>query len=626
MRCSEWARRHFHLSPESSSVEGPFDPWPWQVAILDCMGNDSIRSVTWRKSARIGYTKCLTAATGYFHHHKRRNVLIYQPTDDDAKRFCKQTIDPMLRDVAVLSDLLSTDARHTLQAKSFLGSVLNIEGGKSANNYRSFTKDVLIFDELDAFEADIEGEGDPVSLGQKRIRDSSFPKDITGTTPTIDGQSLIQKRENEADLVFRFKVRCIHCGERQHYEWGGPDVPHGFKWHDGDADSTCYVCRECAGLWFYSDAWQLMEGGRWETECGHWIDAESNLRGPDGELEDWPRHIAFVCWAAMSLLFPWPEMVYEFLDAKGDVEKLKTFTNTTLGEYWREEVVSVEPDPLYNRREPYTLAPEAVRLVTVGVDVQVDRLEYELVGWGPEEESWGLGYRVIPGEPTKADVWNVLLAEVREHIETADGRRLKPRVMCVDSGYLAEEVYAFCRRAGIRFAIPVKGSSLMGQPIQNMPRKPSREKRVYITPVGTDNAKETIYRRLMLERPGPGYCHFPESDEYSEEYFAQLTGEEKRPVRRQGRKVLAFQQAYSSVEALDCRVYALAAAKIAQDVYRVRLGATVAKLPTPGGPPDDDPPPGAPAKRQDQPTTKAPRPAAKWVQRPRRRGGWMKRR
>lgn len=587
MRCSEWAAKHFWLSPESSATEGEFDPWPYQVAILDCMGNDDIRKVTFRKSARIGYTKMLTAATGYFHHHKRRNVVIYQPTDSDAKEFCKDTIDPMVRDCSVIRDLMRSSGKNnkenTLQTKYFLGSSLHIRGGTSANNYRRLTKDVVIYDELDGFDSDIEGEGNPTSLGDKRVNDSSFPKSIRGTTPTVHGQSLIQHSEEEADLVFRFGVECLHCQERQAFEWGGPDVPHGFKWTGDDPESTHYVCRSCYGHWHYSDIWALQETGRWESEDGHWIDEESNLRSPEGVVIEWPRHVAFVLWSAYSLTFPWPDMVYEFLDAKDDPESLKTFVNTTLGEWWKETITQVEADPLYARREPYRAPPVETRLVTFGADVQVDRIEVEFVGWGSGEESWSLDYVVLPGDTQKPEVWAALAREIRRTFRDADGRELRARCGCVDSGYLPDEVYKFSRDNGVLFAIPIKGASVPGKPVARMPRGMHKEHRVYLTEVGSDTAKEVIYRRLLMEHPGKGFMHYPNTTAYDEEYFRQLTGEEKRPVKRQGRKVMAFQQAYANVEALDCRVYALAAARIAQDRLRVDLDRATT-VPSSGSP------------------------------------------
>ncbi len=577
------------------------------------MGNDDIRTVTFLKSARIGYTKLVAAVTGYFHHHKRRNVVIYQPTDDDAKEFCKDTIDPMVRDCPAIAELMSSSSKNnkenTLHTKYFLGSSLHIRGGKSANNYRRLTKDVVIYDELDGFESDVDGEGSPTSLGDKRIQDSSFPKSIRGTTPTVHGQSLIQVSQEEADLEFRFGVCCIHCGERQHFEWGGKESDFGFKWEDGDPETTHYVCRHCHGEWIYADAEQLQASGRWEAG-GYYIDDLSQLRDMEtDELVEWPRHVCFVIWGAYSMTFPWPDMVYEFVAAKDDPDKLKTFVNTTLGQLWRDASVVVDADPLMARRESYRAVPAEARVITFGADVQTDRIEVEFCAWGPGEESWSLDHVILPGDTQKPDVWAALEREVKRTFKTEDGRAMKCRVGCVDSGYLPDEVYKFCRKNGLLFAIPVKGSSVAGRPIANMPRRPHLEHRVYLTEVGTDTAKETIYRRLMMQAPGRGYVHFPDSEAFDEEYFRQLTGEEKRAVKRQGRRVMAFQQTYARVEALDCKVYNLVAVRIAQQRLRVNLEAVV-QLPPPN-PTEPNAPASAPQNQRTQPV--------------RRQSGWMSR-
>lgn len=577
MRCSEWARKHFWLSAESSGsgTEGPFDPWPHQTAILDCMGSDEISVVTFRKSAGIGYTKMLSAAVGYYHHHKKRNTLIYQPTDQDAKEFCKDTIDPLIRDSRVMADLMSGSGKNakenTLQTKYFLGSALHIRGGTSANNYRRLRKDVVVYDELDGFDVDIEGEGDPVSLGDKRVRDSAFPKSIRGTTPTTVGRSNIEKSEADADLTFEFFVQCPECDHFQPLEWGGKDVEHGIKWDDADPDSAHYVCRACLDEWDYSLLPSLLDGGQWETKDGFWIDENSELMDPAGNPHKWPEHVAFLIWSAYSLTFPWSLIVREFLAASNDPVLLKTFVNTTLGQYWKDTITQVEADPLLERRENYSLVPDDVIAITFGADVQVDRIECEFVGWGVGEESWSIDYQIIPGDPTRQDVWNRFQNLITREFETESGELIKPVLGCVDSGFLTEEVYAFSRRAGVRFAIPIKGQSMANKPIAAFPRKLSRDKRVYLTPVGTDNAKDVIYRRLLIDQPGPGFCHYPNRDVYDAEFFAQLTGEEKRAVVRQGRRTLAFMQSYANVEVLDCRVYALAAVKIAQDRFGLKL-------------------------------------------------------
>ena len=622
LRCSKWADEHFYLSPESSGsgTEGTFTAWPTQTAILDCMGSDRIPVVTFRKSAGIGYTKMLTAALGYFHHHKKRNTLTFQPTDEDAREFCKDTIDPMNRDVDVMGDLLRRSGKNnkenTLQTKHYLGSVLHVRGGTSANNYRRLRKDVVVYDELDGFDEDVQGEGDPVTLGDKRVRDSAYPKSIRGTTPTVWNKSQIQKSEESADVVLRYYVTCPECGHEQYFKWGGKDsktdeiVPYGFKWHDNDSATTHYVCENCYDQWVYADLEGLLEGGRWMSEDGIWIDTDPELdeivfRDANDRPVEYPYHVAFVTWAAYSLTFPWPVIVREFIDAAGDPVELKTWVNTTKGEYWKETVSSIEADPLYERREEYNTTdaiPNEIREITIGIDIGGDNVEYEIDGWGAGEENWALEYGVKIGDPTELQFWKELSKELKQkRYKRQDGRVLRIRIGIIDASYLTTEATKFSIIAGIKWIMPGRGQSQMGKPICVMPKRPN-DNRVYMCQLGVDNAKETLYKRLTLEEPGPGYCHYPlKEEEFGEEYFYQLAGEEKRPAVKDGRKVLRFQQVASRVEALDCKVYNLAAIKILQSRFGVNLDVAGRPAPKPPEPPPDGEPPRPTRPRDDTP-------------------------
>lgn len=100
---SQWADKHFYLSAESSYTEGTWETIPFQKAIMDCISNDDIRTVDFIKSARVGYTKMILAALGYFHEHKKRNTVLFQPTEPDAEDFSLTELTPMLRDVDVMA-------------------------------------------------------------------------------------------------------------------------------------------------------------------------------------------------------------------------------------------------------------------------------------------------------------------------------------------------------------------------------------------------------------------------------------------------------------------------------------------------------------------------------------------
>jgi phage terminase large subunit GpA-like protein len=225
---------------------------------------------------------------------------------------------------------------------------------------------------------------------------------------------------------------------------------------------------------------------------------------------------------------------------------------------------------LYNRREDWVEVPEGVSLLTIGADCQDNRVEWEVVGWGDGEESWSIDYQVRFGDLTKADFWKMIARDMKRTYARKDGYIFNPMIACIDSGgHFTDEVYEFSRVHGSTFFIPVKGSSLKGKPIADYPRKMNK-KRVRLTMVGTDTAKDVIYSRLELQDKGPGYSHFPQ--ERNTDYFQQLTAEKK--IMRYVKGFPVYDYVLTSGtrnEALDCRVYAFAGVRILQQYFGQQL-------------------------------------------------------
>ena len=254
-------------------------------------------------------------------------------------------------------------------------------------------------------------------------------------------------------------------------------------------------------------------------------------------------------------------MAIDFLRAKALPETLKTWVNTSLGEPWEEDGETLDADILQQRKESWgDDAPEPVVLVTAGVDVQGDRLEIEVKGWGIGEECWSLDYRVIYGDPAQDTVWQELDAYLLKPIRSKLGVQLNIACACVDSGgHHTQMVYEFCSKRAVRGVFAVKGLSQSAKPLIGRPSRNNRYKmRLY--PIGTDTAKEVIYSRLRVTEPGPGYFHFPL--ERDREYFLQLTGEKQVVRFTKGVAKREWIKTRSRNEALDCTVYALAAFKL----------------------------------------------------------------
>lgn len=573
---AEWAGKHFYLSAESSYVEQRWQAWPFQRAIMACLSNDDIVEVDLQKSARVGYTKFLLAFIAYNAEHKRRNQAIWQPTDDDRDEFVKGEVDPMLRDVAAMRRVFPAYlARHkdnTLQMKRFLGSTLHMRGGKAAKNYRRISVDVGLFDEVDAFDNDVEKEGDPVTLGAKRVEGATFPKIVCGSTPKLKGFSLIEGRVQLADKRFVFVIPCPHCDEPHPITWGGKDEPHGFKFDRNDPDSVRHLCPHCAALITQGDYLNAWERGHWRADDGTTIDHAGVFRDAAGTIIPPSRHIAFVdLWTAYSPAASWPAIVRDFIAAhekmqEGDPSKMKTFFNTTLARTWEGEIEKTDADELKARAEPFALGlvPRGCLLLLCGVDTQDNRFEAHVWGFGRGGEMWTIHHHVIFGNPdedaTQQELEQYLFESRFRHVAGTD---MQIHATAIDSGgHNTQAVYDFARRHGVRRVFAIKGRSGAEKHIKDGAgpvdidwRGRKRKRGVILWHIGTNHAKDLFHSRLQITKPGPGYVHL--SKELSDEWFRQLAGEVRATRTTATGSQSRWAPIRKRVEALDCTVYAV---------------------------------------------------------------------
>ncbi|PTQ70362.1 phage terminase large subunit family protein [Pseudomonas sp. GV071] len=595
MTAVEWAEDEedgFYMSAESSYNEGKWKTAPFQIAILNAMGNDLIRVVNFVKSARIGYTKMLMANVGYKIQHKRRNVLMWSPTDPDAEAISKSHVNGLIRDVPSLFALAPWYGRkhshNTLDTKVFANRrTLWTLGGKAARNYREKSADEVIYDELSKFDADIEGEGSPTFLGDQRLRGAVYPKSTRGSTPGTEGSCQVTKAADESPRRMRYHIPCPHCHHEQVLKWGGKDCAHGLKWLSNElneATAAWYACESehCGATFEHHEMVKASQQGRWICEVtGIWTRDAMTWFGPDDQPIKTPRSVSFYCWAIYSTWTGWLELVDEWLKVKGDREKLKTFTNTILGEVWIEDQSErMEWETLYGRREiyPHTdYVPECVLGIFVGIDTQDDRYEIRHWGFGVGEEAWLLRTSILTGDPASGELRRKVGLELNREFKRPDGTPMRVVRACWDAGgHYSDEVAEESIKHGVRWVVPVFGASTYGKPIANFPRR--RKNKIYKTEVGTDNAKELIYGRLNIVVPQPwvstpGCIHFPLIDWCDEDELKQITAERKKPVMVKGKREMRWDAAGRRNEALDCLVYALAALRISQTRFGFDLDA-----------------------------------------------------
>lgn len=557
---SEWAAQKMILSGEYSASRGAFHAFPYQVDIQDAMTDPRNKRVVVMKSARVGYSQCLQNGIGYYIEHDPSQILLVQPRESDAEDHSKTWIAPALRDVpalaAVVGSAKSRDGSQTILAKRFInGAGLKLIGADSPGGFRRITVRVVLFDEVDGYAVGGAGsEGDQISLGIKRSETFWNRVIVIGSTPTVKGESRIEKEWRATDMR-RYFVPCPHCGAFQVLEWGDEHTVHGIKWRRTEEGryipgSAYYGCiKGCVIEEHHKE--QMVRLGQWR--------ATAEFYGYAG----------FHIWSAYSL-FPnagWSMLVEEWLRVHKDPLQRQTFVNLVLGEPYEDKGDNpLAEGRLLARCERWAgEVPEQVGVLTAGVDFQADRCEVHVVGWGENEESWSVAYDIIEGDPESKALWSQLDEYLLQTFARADGRGLEIAAACLDSGGQeghAQRVYEFAKARLGRRVWAIKGEAArMGQrsPVWPTKRPSSRTKSTFRPVIiGVNTAKDVILTRLHLEQPGPGYMHFPAGRDLA--WFSQLIAE--RSVRKEahGQRFRVWELPPGRAnEALDTTVYAYAA-------------------------------------------------------------------
>lgn len=560
---SEWAERNRMLSSKGSAEPGPWrnSRTPYLAEIMDCLSpSHPAQRVVFMKGAQVGATESGNNWIGYVIQHAPGPMLTVQPTVELAKRFSRQRIEPLLEETPSLRGLVAAarerDSGNTMLSKDFAGGQLVLTGANSAVGLRSMSARYLFMDEVDAYPGDVEGEGDPIALASARARTfGRRKKEYLVSTPTIEGASRIE-REYLASDQRRFFLPCPHCGAMQWLQF------ERLRWEKGRPETAAYVCAECdVPIEERHKTWML-GAGEWrptaEAQAAHVVGFHiSSLYSPVGWLS-------------------WEQIARDWEAAQGKDQAIKTFKNTVLGVTWQEQGDAPEWQRLYDRRETWSpgTVPAGGLLLTAGVDVQRDRLEASVWAWGRDKQSWLVDHRVIAGNPAQAAVWASLAEMLDEQWRHEGGGGMGLSLMAVDSGdgMTTAEVYAFARRHGPR-VIAIKGQDALRQAV-GAPAKTELRQRgtrlggMKVWPVGSSYLKGETYGWLKLDAPtlesgaafAAGYVHLP-VHVAGEEYCRQLTAEQL-VVRasRNGFKRMEWVKTRERNEALDCRVYARAAA------------------------------------------------------------------
>ena len=603
---SQWADEHRALSEVASAEPGRWRTarTPYLREIMDALSpSHPVERVVVMKGAQIGGTECGNNWIGYVIHRVPGPMLMVQPTVEIAKRVSKQRIAPMIEATSVLRERVaesrSRDSGNTVQVKEFEGGVLIITGANSGAGLRSMPIRFLFMDEVDEYPGDVDGQGDPVALAEKRTATFSRRKILLTSTPTTKGLSRIEREYLESDQR-RYFVPCPLCGHMDYLLWRGADHHH-IEWDETHPETAHMLCGGCGGRVDERCKTEMLERGEWRPTAGHVGRTAgyhlSALYSPLG-------------WKS------WSQCASEFLQAKEDPFRLKTWVNTVLGETWEERGDSVATGSLLARLERYPAeVPTGVGVLVAAVDVQGDRLEAVVKGYGAGEESWLIAFTQLHGDPACEAVWFELDKFLGQTFDHESGQKLRVECTVVDSGGAhTEHVYRYTRARLAKRVFPIKGGSVAGRPLVERPSRHNRYN-VPLYVLCVDTGKDMVFSRLRISSVGPGFMHLP--DWVDEEYLAQLTAEKaiRKYVKGRG-AVREWIKLRDRNEALDLEVYALAALHVLGQPFVRGLAARAAKFATPtlglaeAEPREATPPP---------PSSRAPRRVGGWV------GNWRKR-
>lgn len=558
-----WSDKYRILSTKTSSEPGRWntDRVPFQREVMRAISDKRTEKVVMMYGAQLSKTEILMNTFGFYADYDPAPIMFLMPTKDMAQDFSSTRLNDMILSTPQLRNKIieSDNSRDTKRQKEFAGGYIVLTGSNSAAELSSRPIRILLADEIDRFPSNVKGEGDPLNLAIERTKTFWNKKIVLTSTPTIKGGSRVEL-EYENSTKEEYYVPCPKCGEMQTLKWRNimfEDVTH-----------KCEKCLETSSEYEWK---RNLIKGEWRAHNSE-VD-RFQVRG---------FHISEL----YSPFSKWSSIINKFKAAKGDEQLMKVFVNTALGECWEEKVERFNFEEIQARAEDYgeylnhedgtyeeVEIPDRVNVLTAGVDVQDNRLEVEIVGWAKGEESWGIYYKVIMGNPALPYVWNELDQVLMKDYSYQNGEKIRVACACIDTGgHHTDDVYRYVKAREQLNIFGIKGSGEAGRPLISRPSK-NNKGGISLFVLGVNTGKDTIMSNLKVKEPGAKYMHYPNDPKrgYDEVYFKGLTSEIKVVTFSKGQAKIEWKTVGDKRnEPLDIRNYAQAALRIANPDLDIR--------------------------------------------------------
>jgi phage terminase large subunit GpA-like protein len=514
---SKWMAANL-VVPDGPRAGGRWDPLltPYVAEIVDCLGPETPHNmVAVRKSAQTGVSVAAIGLTFAYIAGAPARIGYAVPTIDALQEFNREKLQPAIagrrRSEGTIRAQTSRSATgSTTGTKSFPGGSLRLINANSAPDLRSKTLKIGVGDEVDEWEDDLDGQGDPWDLLKARFIAFHATGDwklLALSTPTIapnvngDGGSRIEALFRAGDQRF-WHVDCPGCGAAIVLEF------KQLQFERKPPHKAFYAAQCCGHVIEHFEKATLVR-------CGRFI-----ATNPDG------LYPSFHVDALISQITTWDKIAEEWVGAQGKERKEKSFYNLWLGLPY--EVRGDAPDyqRLMERREDYpeNIIPPLGLILVVGADVQHNGIWVEIVVYAPDKQSWCISKRFLEGDTTDptSGAFADLAKVYEENFQDSWGQPRKIDGMAVDAGDggRANQVYLFCRgrhKAHAVKGMPGWGRAPIGTPTQVGIRVKGNvvRGRTMLWPVGTWDLKAEFYADLRKdgkrdgqEQDPPGYCHF----------------------------------------------------------------------------------------------------------------------
>lgn len=561
---TEWAEKHRILSSKRSSMPGNFRAWPFQREPMDvCSPHDPTQRIVLMCAVQILKTTVIENLIGCFVQHDPCPIIVWQPREDDVQYFSKTGIDPMFQECPSLRGLVavkkSRDSGYTINEKQFIGGSLTILGSQEPANFQMRTARVGWVDEIDRAPRMFKGEGSLLAIALNRTANYRDTRKFgVSSTPTLEGDSPIADAYAESDQR-RFFVPCPFCNHYQVLVWSSDHAPWptegGVVWGDGvapdDAHYRCESCRELIPNWRKS----------WMLDRGEW-----RKGNPKSKIAGF--HLSRL----YSPITPWGDLAVDFLAALKTDGGLQSFVNTKLAEVWKLQGDCPDWEVIASRAENYekSTVPHGVLFLTAGVDVQDDRIEVSVYGFGRRKQRWLIDRAVFWGDTGRIDspAWTQLTEFTDRTWRHVGGAKMSLARTAIDSGHRATQVYDWARARGASRVLVVKGYAsgiaIIGTPSTSESNAKRKRRGLLVYPVNVSMAKSELYSQLRASKPKDGeeypagwFHHYREEDDF----YQQITAEKWVESKDKKGNTTGYWHKTGRNEALDIANYARAAAE-----------------------------------------------------------------